>query len=118
VIDTKTVYLRLPDTFIEPEALLIVLRNLMRQAYDRERSGEPQPVAPPPPAIENKPPKAAESKASKPVKSEGARDFERAAKLPSSSVASEIEKLASLHAQGILTDAEFAAAKKRALAKT
>ena len=39
VIDEKTVYLRMPATFMEPETLLMVLRNLMRQAYDREQAG-------------------------------------------------------------------------------
>ena len=73
VIDTKTVYLRLPDTFIEPEALLIVLRNLMRQAYDRERNGEPAPVAAAPAPIEAKSAKSQPTKAAKPSKSEGAR---------------------------------------------
>ncbi len=42
VIDEKTVYLRMPGTFMEPEALLMVLRNLLRKAYDREN---PQPEA-------------------------------------------------------------------------
>src|SRR4051812_39507189 len=39
VIDEKTIYLRMPPTFMEPEACLMVLRNLMRQAYDREQVG-------------------------------------------------------------------------------
>jgi transcription-repair coupling factor (superfamily II helicase) len=38
VIDEKTVYLRMPPTFMEPEPLLMVLRNLMRAAYDRGRA--------------------------------------------------------------------------------
>ena len=37
MIDEKTVYLRMPPTFVEPETLLMVLRNLMRSAYDRDR---------------------------------------------------------------------------------
>ncbi len=36
VIDERTVYLRMPPTFNEPETLLMVLKNLMRPAYDRE----------------------------------------------------------------------------------
>jgi transcription-repair coupling factor (superfamily II helicase) len=36
VIDEKTVYLRMPPTFLESETLLMVLRNLLRGAYDRE----------------------------------------------------------------------------------
>jgi transcription-repair coupling factor (superfamily II helicase) len=39
VIDERTVYLRMPQTYMEPEALLLVLRNLMKQAHDREPQG-------------------------------------------------------------------------------
>jgi transcription-repair coupling factor (superfamily II helicase) len=46
VIDDKTVYLRMPPTFVEPETLLTVLRNLMRAAYDRDRDGAPAPAQP------------------------------------------------------------------------
>src|SRR5688500_17937358 len=35
VIDPRTVYLRMPPTFMEPETLLMVLKNLMRAAHDR-----------------------------------------------------------------------------------
>src|SRR5205814_8757658 len=44
VIDEKTVYLRMPPTFMEPETLLIVLRNLMKAAHDRDERGEPPPL--------------------------------------------------------------------------
>jgi transcription-repair coupling factor (superfamily II helicase) len=54
VIDAKTVYLRMPPGFMEPETLLMVLKNLMRQAYDREQRGEPPP-APPAVAAKSKP---------------------------------------------------------------
>jgi transcription-repair coupling factor (superfamily II helicase) len=40
VIDDKTVYLRLPTTFMEPEALLLTLRNLMKSAWERGKGGE------------------------------------------------------------------------------
>src|SRR5688572_6318669 len=43
VIDAQTVYLRMPASFMEAETLLMVLKNLMRQAYDREQRGEPAP---------------------------------------------------------------------------
>jgi transcription-repair coupling factor (superfamily II helicase) len=49
VIDEKTVYLRMPPTFLESETLLMVLRNLLRGAYDRERSGESAPPSQPTP---------------------------------------------------------------------
>ena len=44
VIDEKTIYLRMPTTYMQPEALLMVLRNLMAAAYERELKGEPAPA--------------------------------------------------------------------------
>jgi transcription-repair coupling factor (superfamily II helicase) len=43
VIDEKTVYLRMPPSMLEPETLLLVLRNLMRAAHDRDVNGLPVP---------------------------------------------------------------------------
>src|SRR3954453_7288635 len=40
VIDAKTVYLRMPASFMESDTLLMTLKNLMRQADDRELGGE------------------------------------------------------------------------------
>src|SRR5438270_13023275 len=40
VIDEKTVYLRMPPTYLQPDALLMVLKNLLRAAHDREVNGE------------------------------------------------------------------------------
>jgi hypothetical protein len=48
VVDEKTVYLRMPETFMESETCLMVLRNLMRAAHEREVKGEPPPPAPAP----------------------------------------------------------------------
>src|SRR5205085_1556249 len=44
VIDEKTVYLRTPPTFLAPETLLMVLRNLIRAAHNRDLKGEPAPA--------------------------------------------------------------------------
>jgi hypothetical protein len=44
VVDEKTVYLRMPPTFMEPETLLMVLRNLMFAAHERDVKGEPPPA--------------------------------------------------------------------------
>ena len=41
IIDERTVYLRMPKTYMEPETLLLVLRNLMRSAHDKIASGQP-----------------------------------------------------------------------------
>ncbi len=49
VIDEKTVYLRMPKSYLDPEVCLMVLRNLLMGAYDREQSSDKercqQPVA-------------------------------------------------------------------------
>jgi transcription-repair coupling factor (superfamily II helicase) len=42
VIDEKTVYLRMPASFMESDTLLMVLRNLLKSAHEREQS----PLAP------------------------------------------------------------------------
>ncbi len=49
VIDDKTVYLRMPATFLESETLLMVLRNLLRGAYDRDANVTPSPQTAAPP---------------------------------------------------------------------
>ena len=54
VIDEKTVYLRMPATFMEPEACLMVLRNLMHAAHDRDEKGEPAPVPTAKPTVNKK----------------------------------------------------------------
>jgi transcription-repair coupling factor (superfamily II helicase) len=41
VIDEKTVYIRPPAVYLEPETLLLMLRNLVRAAHDRIERGEP-----------------------------------------------------------------------------
>jgi transcription-repair coupling factor (superfamily II helicase) len=57
VIDERTVYLRMPGSFMEPDTILLALRNLMKSAYEREQRGEPPPVAKTPgrPAIAARP---------------------------------------------------------------
>jgi hypothetical protein len=131
VIDEKTVYLRMPATFMQSEALLMVMKNLMRQNLDRERKGElaaqpgkapepkPQPVAKPvrrerDPEDESVRPAVKMPAASpKPQKSPKQRESADRAVGP---MVPELEKLVSLRDQGILTEEEFQAAKKRLLA--
>ena len=43
IVDEKTVYLRMPPTFMDSETCLMVLRNLMRASYDRQVKGLPPP---------------------------------------------------------------------------
>jgi transcription-repair coupling factor (superfamily II helicase) len=47
VLDEKTVYLRLPKTFLESDTLLMILRNLLKAAWEREQRGEKPPEAKP-----------------------------------------------------------------------
>ncbi|HSZ57415.1 MAG TPA: helicase-related protein, partial [Tepidisphaeraceae bacterium] len=56
VIDEKTVYLRMPATYMQPETLLMVLRNLLAAAHERELKGEPAPARPASPARAAMPP--------------------------------------------------------------
>ena len=48
VIDEKTIYLRMPATYMQPETMLMVLRNLLAAAHERQLKGEPDPVVAPP----------------------------------------------------------------------
>jgi len=48
VVDPQTIYFRPPPVYLEPDTLLIVLRNLLFAAYEREKKGEPTPQSPPP----------------------------------------------------------------------
>src|SRR5438874_437516 len=49
VVDEKTIYFRPPATYLEADTLLMVLRNLLKAAYDREKRGEPAPAPIPQP---------------------------------------------------------------------
>jgi hypothetical protein len=99
VIDTKTIYLRMPPSFMESETLLMTLKNLMRQAYDREQKGEPivQPGKAPPPA---------KGKPKPPPREPGPT-------LPHP----QLENLKMLRDQGVLTEQQFQDARKRLLAR-
>ena len=46
VIDEKTVYLRMPKGFLESDTLLMILRNLLKAAYERETRNEADSTAP------------------------------------------------------------------------
>jgi transcription-repair coupling factor (superfamily II helicase) len=47
VIDEKTVYLRMPKGFLESDTLLMILRNLLKAAYEREPAKTDSPAAVP-----------------------------------------------------------------------
>ncbi len=42
VLDEKTVYLRLPKSFMESDTLLMILRNLLKAAWERENASDSQ----------------------------------------------------------------------------
>jgi transcription-repair coupling factor (superfamily II helicase) len=141
VIDERTVYLRMPATFMQPEAMLLTLKNLMRQAHDRELRGEATPQ--PGKAPEKPPEKPAPRPTTRAIDRDGdveqdsvrpAVSLKAGAKSPgprrpptpearpaasapgegkTGSLVSELEKLASLRQQGILTEEEFQMLKKR-----
>jgi transcription-repair coupling factor (superfamily II helicase) len=123
VIDEKTIYLRMPASFMEPEPCLMVLRNLMRQAYDREKNAAPvtAPVeiaktqaAGPVGALPATP--AAQVK-SAPAPSPTKPEVKQTLPAKPKSVQSELAKLTSLRDQGILNEEEFENARKRLMAR-
>jgi transcription-repair coupling factor (superfamily II helicase) len=108
VVDEKTVYFRPPKAYLEPDALLVTLCNLMKQAYERQKRGEAAPAFRPQP-----PARPAPKPAPKPAVAEEAPKIKPA--LPAAAQAAQLEKLASLRDQGVLTQEEFENAKKRLL---
>ena len=139
MIDPKTVYLRMPPTFMESETCLMTMRNLMRQANERrvkeqekampalpqagDRGAEPSPG---PPSARFAPVRLEELRGEGlPAELEG--DGKAIAKTspkakpsasgkPSKSTAADMAKLVSLRDQGILTEEEFIAARRRLFA--
>jgi hypothetical protein len=104
----------------------MVLKNLMRQAYDREQSGEPAPQpgkaplrpqhpepqhAKPQPVLPKKPSSEGKAKMRQSINAPAHKPKPLTADHP------EFEKLHSLREAGILTEQEFLAARERLLAK-
>ncbi len=104
VIDERTVYLRMPAGFLESDTLLMTLKNLMRQAYDRQQKGEElvKPDAAPP-----APPRSADPKKKAPPPPRAPEPT-----LPHP----QLENLKTLRDQGILTDEQFESARQRLMA--
>jgi hypothetical protein len=125
VVDEKTIYLRPPATYLEPDTLLMVLRNLLKAAYDREKRGEPAPAPTPQPKQELKSSggvrvhRQITGPGEKAAGGDGRKAAEpkpAAKQLLPTKVQQQLEKLTSLRDQGILTDAEFEAARQRIIA--
>jgi hypothetical protein len=127
VIDAQTVYLRMPASFMEAETLLMVLKNLMRQAYDREQRGEPAPQpGKAPTAPQQKPQPQQQPRVQMPPKAPSGANkakMQQSANAPAhkqkpvTADHPELRKLHSLREAGILTEQEFLAARERLLAK-
>jgi transcription-repair coupling factor (superfamily II helicase) len=125
IAEDSEIFLRLPPSFLEPEPLLMVLKNLMRAAWDREQRGEPPPAPAPPPGTP--PPKSKMPPKLETVPAAGtddgkARPTVRLAETkkperPRPPGGKDYEKLVTLRDQGILTDQEFQAALGRLLNK-
>jgi len=119
IVDDSTLYFRPPPSYLEPEVLLMVLRNLMHAAYQRQIRGEPEPTPrPQPPATPTKTP------AFQPPQAPSAPSPARKTKQPASEPAAlpqsllvEIRKLDSLRAKGILTEDEFRTSRDRLLSQ-
>ncbi|MEO6437324.1 MAG: transcription-repair coupling factor, partial [Tepidisphaeraceae bacterium] len=121
VIDARTIYLRMPASFLESETLLMVMRNLMKQAYEKEKKGEPivEPGKAPDPTLlapRSHPAKPAASAAASapklPPNPQRRRDPEPTLPHP------QLENLKTLRDQGILTEEQFQVARKRVLARS
>jgi hypothetical protein len=130
VLDEKTVYLRLPPTFLEADTLLLALCNLMRSAKSKESPAIAETALPPASTELVKPPAPvaqSESAPPQPSRVSAARQKEaarakltpvtpKASEKPAESVMAQIAKLTSLREAGILTEQEFEAAQQRLLA--
>jgi transcription-repair coupling factor (superfamily II helicase) len=126
LIDEKTVYLRMPPTFLEPETCLMVLKNLMRGAYDRQINGLPAPSTKPPEppkpvvAVDTVPAKrAAVVEADEPKLRPTVRLKEMKPSIPAKGQkpkeSADYVKLVTLRDQGILSEQEFQSALGRLL---
>jgi transcription-repair coupling factor (superfamily II helicase) len=125
VVDEKTVYLRMPASFMEPETMLMVLKNLMRGAHDRELKGD---IVADPAEAKAKLMAVAKAKASPAQRQDlaaaKAESVKKVTPTPPSPPAAkprggdtaQLSKLQSLFDSGILTREEFDSARKRLLA--
>ncbi len=132
LVDERTLYFRPPTGYLEAETLLMVLRNLMCNAYQRESKGETLPVPKqqaqakvqpaavqtrrergeaPAPAVDTPAVKKAPAPRPEPVPKAAAP------KQPTGPAVPQLEKLVSLLKAGILTEEEFEKAKTRLLAQ-
>jgi transcription-repair coupling factor (superfamily II helicase) len=122
VIDPKTVYVRMPKTYMEPETCLMVLRNLMRTAYDKETAAPVPPEQQMQSYLSDAAPAGSKGEtpapAAAPARPTRAKQKPAAQAKPPRPQAAELQVLASLRDQGILTEEEFQVASKRLTATT
>ena len=130
IAEANEIFLRMPPSFLDPEPCLLVLKNLMRAAYDRQQRGEPPPAPTPPPGSpppKSKMPAKVETVAVAATEDDQPRPTVRLAEATKPTVkppgrtrppgGKDYEKLVTLRDAGILTDQEFQAAVGRLLTK-
>ena len=110
VVDEKTLYFRPPTQYLESEVLLMVLRNLMRSAYERQQKGLPDPA--PAPVKEEKLVSTGGVKTLRPL-AEKPKEVSTPKKPGKGPSVADLEKLVSLYQAGILSEEEFESAKRR-----
>jgi len=124
IVDDRTLYFRPPPAYLEPEVLLMVLRNLMFQAYQKEKDGAGQEAIKPggerAAAAGKTAPRVAEPafrRDDAPMRpaAESAAARSNRAPAPAGTVEPQLQTLEALRKQGVLTDEEFQAARARLL---
>jgi hypothetical protein len=107
----------MPAVYMQPDTLLVVLRNLLKQAYEREQKGEVIEAKAVQAAVvakntkEERPAlKSSGVRVNQPIPDRGSRPVEQKPKL-SAQQESQLSKLEGL--RGILTEEEYQAARKR-----
>ena len=123
VVDEQTVYFRPPRNYLDPEILLVALRNLLRNAYDRLKVAPAVTVAAAPPEAVKQAEAAATSvtvvQPASPVVSGPPRlaikPAGKKAEMLTPHQVAQLEKLQSLKDHGVLTEEEFMAARQRLL---
>ena len=130
VIDEQTIYLRMPATYLEPETCLMVLKNLMRGAWDRQQQLPVNPTAATTPASAAAPAEQKPATPTQPTEPDPApvarQPSPKPKRTPSSKqpdprspvapAADGYTKLVTLRDAGILTNEEFQSALGRLLA--
>ncbi|HEY8666394.1 MAG TPA: transcription-repair coupling factor [Tepidisphaeraceae bacterium] len=114
VIDERTVYLRMPATYLESDTLLMVLRNLLAAAYQRQQNPVPAAaVVQPPPAPPRNQDGVAPASTDRHAGDGNKKPMPKPAARAKQKKSPQLEKLVALRDQGILTEEEYQTAANR-----